>query len=104
VKNNLVGSSLFTTATSKALETTNFIYPNPTSGGIHIDTHAFYSQAGEMPVWIANGIGGTVANFSSDPASLEANLSETISNLKPGLYYITIQTDKTIYRNKLIRE
>lgn len=104
VKNNLVGSSLFTTATGKPLETTNFIYPNPTSGPVRIDTHALYTQAGEMPVWIANAIGGTVANFSSVPGSLEANLSDAITNLKPGLYYITIQTDKTIYRNKLVRE
>ncbi|HMG91916.1 MAG TPA: choice-of-anchor J domain-containing protein [Chryseolinea sp.] len=104
VKNNLVGSSLFTTATSKALETSNFIYPNPTSGPVHIDTQAFYSQTGEMPVWIANGIGGTVAHFSSTSGSLEANLSDVIANLKPGLYYITVQTDKAIFRNKLVRE
>jgi hypothetical protein len=55
VKNNLVGSSLFATATSKPMETRSFIYPNPTNGQIHIDTQAFYSQVGEVPVWIANG-------------------------------------------------
>ena len=104
VKNNLVGSSLFTTATAKALETTNFIYPNPTSGQVRIDTQAFYDHTGEIPVWIANGMGGTVANFTSASGSLEANLSDAIARLRPGLYYITIQTDKTIYRNKLVRE
>lgn len=104
VKNNLVGSSLFTTATSKPMETRNFIYPNPTNGPIHIDTQAFYSQVGEVPVWIANGIGGTVVNFASDPNSLEANLSDAITHLQPGLYYITIQTEEIIYRNKLVKE
>ncbi|HEY5915873.1 MAG TPA: choice-of-anchor J domain-containing protein [Chryseolinea sp.] len=104
VKNNLVGSSLFTTATSKPMETRNFIYPNPTNGPIHIDTQAFYSQAGEVPVWIASGIGGTVVNFASDPNSLEANLSDAITHLQPGLYYITIQTEEIIYRNKLVKE
>ncbi len=104
VKNNLVGSSLFTTATSKPMETRSFIYPNPTNGPIHIDTQAFYSQVGEVPVWIANGIGGTIVNFDSDPNSLEANLSDAITHLQPGLYYITIQTEEIIYRNKLVKE
>ena len=104
VKNNLVGSSLFATATSKPLETSNFIYPNPTNGAVHIDTHAFYSQVGDIPVSVANSMGSTVANFESSSSSLETNLSDVITNLKPGLYYITIQTDKTIYRNKLVRE
>lgn len=104
VKDNLVGSSLFATATAKALETTNFIYPNPTTGPVRLDAHAFYSQSGNVPVSISNNMGSTVANFASSPASLEANLSDAITNLRPGLYYITIQTDKTIYRNKLVRE
>lgn len=104
VKNNLVGSSLFATATSKPLEYTNFFYPNPTNGPVRLDANAFYSQAGDIPVSIANSMGSTVANFSSSPTSLETNLSDAIINLKPGLYYITIQTEKTIYRNKLVRE
>lgn len=104
VKNNLVGSSLFATEVARALETSNFIYPNPTSGAVHIDTQTFYSKGGNVPVWIANSMGSTIANFASSPSSLEANLSDAISNLKPGLYYITIQTDKTLYRNKLVRE
>jgi hypothetical protein len=99
-----VGSSLFATAVSKALETMNFIYPNPTSGAVTIDSSTFYSQAGNVPVWIANSMGSTIASFASSPSSLEANLSDAISHLKPGLYYITIQTDKTLYRNKLVRE
>ena len=86
------------------METRNFIYPNPTNGPVHIDTQTFYSQVGEVPVWIANGIGGTVVKFASDPDSLEANLSDAITHLQPGLYYITIQTEEIIYRNKLVKE
>jgi hypothetical protein len=104
VKNNLVGSSLFTTATSKPMETTSFIYPNPTTGPVHVDANAFHSYSGELPVSVATAMGGMVANFECDPSSLESSLSDVLGNLKPGLYYITIQTDKTIYRNRLVKE
>jgi hypothetical protein len=104
VREDLVGSTLNATAISKALETSNFIYPNPTNGPVHIDAYAFYTSAGDVPVSIANSMGSTVANFASSAASLEANLSDAITNLSPGLYYVTIQTDKAIFRNKLVRE
>ena len=104
VRECLVGSTLNATAISKALETSNFIYPNPTNGPVHIDAYAFYTAAGDVPVSIANSMGSTVANFASSAASLEANLSDAITNLRPGLYYVTIQTDKVIFRNKLVRE
>jgi len=104
VREDLVGSSLNATAISKTLEISHFIYPNPTNGPVHIDVFEFHAAAGDVPVSIANSMGSTVANFASSAASLEANLSDAITNLSPGLYYITIQTDKAIFRNKLVRE
>ena len=104
VREDLVGSALNETAISKALETTNFIYPNPTNGPVHLNGQTFYAAVGDVPVSIANSMGSTVANFASSTASLEANLSDAVTKLSPGLYYITIQTDKTIFRNKLVRE
>lgn len=102
-KNTLVGSSLITTATSRPVEFTSFIYPNPTTGAVHVDMSAVYQQQ-DFPVSISNSIGATVINFQANGSSMDASLSEAISGLKPGMYYITIESDKTIYRNKIIRE
>ena len=103
-KNSLVGSSLFSTATSRPIESTSFIYPNPTNGPVHVDLSSLHNQQGDVPVSIANSMGATVSAFQSSVTSLEINLSDIMSSLKPGLYYITIQGDDAIYRNRLVKE
>lgn len=102
-KNTLVGSSLMATATNRPVEFTSFIYPNPTTGAVHVDMSALYQQR-DFPVSISNSMGATVINFQTNSTSLDAALSEVISGLNPGMYYITIQSEKIIYRNKIIRE
>lgn len=102
-KNTLVGSSLMTTATGRPVEFTSFIYPNPTAGAVHVDISSLYQQQ-DFPVSVSNSVGSTIINFQVSASSLDAALSDVMSGLKPGLYYITIQSEKTIYRNKIIRE
>lgn len=103
-KSNLVGSSFITTATARPLESSNFIYPNPTDGAVHVDMNSLYNQQNEVPVLIANNMGATVAQFQSSITSLEIKLSDVVGALSPGLYYITVQGDKATYRNKLIKK
>jgi hypothetical protein len=102
-KNTLVGSSLMTTATELSVEFTSFIYPNPTTGEVHIDLNTLSGQQ-NFPVSISNNMGATLVNFRASGSSLDASLSDAIRNLQPGMYFISIQADKTIYRNKVIRE
>lgn len=102
-KNTLVGSTLITTATAKPVEFTSFVYPNPTTGDVHVDMGEFSRQA-YFPVSISSATGSSVVNFRSSGESLDAALSEILTGLKPGLYYITIQSEKTIYRNKVVRQ
>ncbi|MBA4054855.1 MAG: hypothetical protein C0490_09100, partial [Marivirga sp.] len=102
-KNTLVGSSLMTTATARPVEFTSFIYPNPTAGAVHVDMSSLHQQQ-DFPVSVSNSIGSTIITFQVSGSSLDASLSDVISGLNPGLYYITIQSDKAIYRNKVIRE
>ncbi len=102
-RSTLTGSSLLATSIERSVEFTGFIYPNPTSGPVYVDIHSISVQENEFPVLVSNSIGSTVIEFSAAIGSLESRLSDVISGLRPGLYYITIQGNETIYRNKLIR-
>lgn len=99
----LVGSSLSVTATEKGVRTTGFIYPNPTTGPVNVDLNNFEDTPANVPVWIANSMGSTVASFEAPVNSLSAKLSDIVTNLAPGLYYVTINTGEVIYRNKVLK-
>ena len=99
----LVGSSLSVTATEKAVRTSGFLYPNPTTGPVNLDLNSFETTTASVPVWIANSLGATVASFEAPVNSISARLSDIVVNLSPGIYYVTINTGDVIFRNKLLK-
>lgn len=68
------------------------IYPNPTNGVVHVDNVdqkiriiKLYNSQGELiQEYFTNGF--------------------SVSNLASGIYFINIQTDKTTYTNKLVKQ
>jgi hypothetical protein len=102
-RNTLIGTSLLTTAVSKPIESANVIYPNPTPGAVHLDMSILSGQQGDVPIIVVNSMGSIVAEIDCSLSSLEAQLSEILTNLQPGLYYITLQLEETIYRDKIMK-
>lgn len=103
-RTTLVGTSMITTATERNISSTGFLYPNPTDGIVHVDMDRFDNAGGSLPVKISNSIGVTVADFEVSTTSLDNKLSDVVSGLAPGIYYVTVKTATATYRNKVFRK
>ncbi|MEP6735071.1 MAG: T9SS type A sorting domain-containing protein [Chryseolinea sp.] len=103
-RTNLVGSSMLTTAAERNVSVTGFIYPNPTDGIVHVDMNSFDNPGSSLPVKVANSIGATVADFEVSVTSLDTKLSDIVTGLAPGIYYVTVKTAAGTYRNKVFRK
>jgi len=103
-RNALVGSSSITTAAEKSITNSGFIYPNPTEGTVHIDLKTFDNASPIVPVSVSSSMGATISYFESSVSGLDSKLTDVVTNLAPGIYYITVKSKGTTYRNKLVRK
>jgi hypothetical protein len=68
------------------------IYPNPATGTVHLQTN----NQNIKSIKLYNSIGEFVKEYFSNDFS--------VSNLAKGIYFIRVETDKSIVANKLIKE
>lgn len=104
VRNNLIGRVGLTTAVGERSASTGVLYPNPTTGDVHIDLSSMAESETSYPVMVANSIGVCVAVLNEPFYSLENTLSSLFTNLEPGVYFVTIKGKSAIWRTKLIRK
>ncbi|MFO7668983.1 MAG: CotH kinase family protein [Bacteroidales bacterium] len=69
------------------------LYPNPTSGIIHIKQKS--PQAGPVSIWVFNVTGQLVLNETFNDATAEEILEFNLSHLHDGPYTVKIQTEQT---------
>lgn len=104
VRDNLIGRVGITTAVGERRTVTGFLYPNPTSGDVHVDLSSLSNPGETYPVMIANSIGTCVAVLNEPAYALEHTLSSIFSNLESGVYFVIIKGKSTTWRTKLIRK
>ena len=104
VRNNLIGRVGLTTAVEERNAGTGFLYPNPTTGEVHIDLSSLSNSEATYPVMVANSIGSCVAIMNEPAYTIEHTLSSIFTNLEPGVYFVTIKGKSAIWRTKLIRK
>jgi hypothetical protein len=84
------------TATTSEIANSILLYPNPTSGNIHID-----SEADITNISLQSMEGITIRNWKSDHAKQEAL---DVNNLPPGMYLLTIQSNEGQITKKIIKQ
>ncbi|HTF17116.1 MAG TPA: choice-of-anchor J domain-containing protein, partial [Chryseolinea sp.] len=104
VRDILIGRTSLTTAIEERTTLTGFLYPNPTSGDVHVDLSALQNPDTTYPVVVANSIGVSVAVLNASSYTLEQTLSGIFTNLESGIYFVIIKGKSTTWRTKLIRK
>lgn len=104
VRDILTGHMGLTTAVESRPAMNGFLYPNPTTGEVHIDLAAWSDDNAVYPVMIANSMGASVATLQVPSYTLENSLSEIFQKLEPGVYFVIIKAPAAIWRTKLIRK
>jgi hypothetical protein len=68
------------------------LYPNPTNGTIHLNSHN------------QNIVSIGVYNLLGELLQEHYNTEFSIANLPSGIYFVTVQTDQSTFRNQLIKQ
>jgi hypothetical protein len=76
------------------------IYPNPTEGDIHIDLSNAVNPGSTLK--ITNSLGQILFSETIDQSSGTKNKAINLENKKPGIYFVTIQSNDNITTRKLV--
>lgn len=104
VKNILTGRVGLTTGIEDRSIQAGILYPNPTSGEVHVDLSSLPDTEASYPVMVANSIGVSVAVINGPAYTIENSLSNIFTNLEPGVYFVIIKGRTNTWRTKLIRK
>ena len=104
VREILTGRMGLTTAVEEQISRKGLLYPNPTTGEVHIDLSALPDTHSVYPVMVANSMGISLTMVQVPAHSLDTSLSDIFYQLEPGVYFVIIKGATTTWHTKLIRK
>jgi len=99
---NLVNDSPTKFIKTNPVNTSLDIYPNPTSGAIHIQLPTFSDET--IGLQVVNLVGNIVSTRNIPKVFSDREFKMDLSNLKTGIYYIRIASRTETFIHKIFKE